>query len=46
MYARDDVVTLPHIAGSTIETFARIADVVADNIARIQRGDEPVHRVI
>ena len=46
MYSRDDVVTLPHIAGSTIETFARIADVVADNIARIQRGDEPVHRVV
>ena len=46
MYSRDDVVALPHIAGSTIETFARIADVVADNIARIQRGDELVHRVI
>ena len=46
MYARDDVVTLPHIAGSTIETFARIADVVAGNIARIQRGDEPLHRII
>ncbi len=46
MYSRDNVVTLPHIAGSTMETFARIADVVADNIARVQRGDEPVHRVI
>ncbi len=46
LYARDNIVTLPHIAGSTFETFARIADVVADNIARVLRGDEPVHRVI
>ena len=34
------------LAGSTIETFGRIANVVADNIARIRRGAEPAHRVI
>jgi len=39
LYARDDVVALPHIAGSTVESFARIADAVAGNIGRIMRGD-------
>lgn len=45
LYARDDVVTLPHVAGSTAETFARTADLVADNIARVLRGEAPLHRV-
>jgi phosphoglycerate dehydrogenase-like enzyme len=46
LFARDDVVTLPHTAGSTAESFARIAAVVADNVARVMRGDEPLHRII
>jgi len=46
LYSRDEVVTLPHVGGSTVETFARIAEVVAENLARILRGDEPRFRVI
>ena len=45
LYGRDDVVVLPHVAGTTEESFARIADVVADNTLRVERGDPPVHRV-
>ncbi len=45
LFARDDVVTLPHVAGSTVESFGRIATVVCENIARIERGEEPLHRV-
>jgi phosphoglycerate dehydrogenase-like enzyme len=45
LYARDDVIVLPHVAGSTRESFARIADIVADNVARVRRGDELRFRV-
>jgi len=45
LYARDDVVALPHIAGSTEESFDRLADIVAGNVARLLRGEEPLHRV-
>jgi phosphoglycerate dehydrogenase-like enzyme len=45
LYARDDVVTLPHIGGSTRETFERLATLVAGNIARVLRGEPPLHRV-
>jgi phosphoglycerate dehydrogenase-like enzyme len=45
LYTRDNVVTLPHLGGSTRESFARIADVVAGNIARVMRGEEPLFRV-
>ncbi|ACY14242.1 2-hydroxyacid dehydrogenase [Haliangium ochraceum] len=45
LYARPDVVALPHIAGSTRESFARIADIVVENIARLRRGEELRHRV-
>jgi phosphoglycerate dehydrogenase-like enzyme len=45
LFARDDVVTLPHVAGSTQEAFDRIADIVCENVRRVLRGDEPLHRV-
>ena len=45
LFSRDDVVTLPHVAGATVESFARIADIVAENIKRVMRGDEPLYRV-
>jgi phosphoglycerate dehydrogenase-like enzyme len=45
LYARDDVVTLPHVAGSTVEAFGRIADIVVENVARVQSGLEPLHRI-
>ncbi len=45
LYARDDVIVLPHIAGSTDESFARIADIVAGNIAALVRHEPFSHRV-
>ena len=44
-FARDNVVTLPHIGGSTQEAFQRIARVVAENVRRLQRGEELLHRI-
>lgn len=45
LYARPDVVTLPHIGGSTAEAFARIADIVAGNVGRLLRGEPLLHRI-
>ncbi len=45
LFARDDVVALPHVAGSTEESFARIATVVARNVAALVRGEPLLHRV-
>ena len=44
LYARDDVVTLPHVAGSTQESFARIADIVCDNVLRLGTGSDLMNR--
>ncbi len=45
LFAREDVITLPHVGGSTRESFARIATAVVDNVERVLRGEEPRHRV-
>jgi phosphoglycerate dehydrogenase-like enzyme len=45
IYADPRVVALPHIGGSTIEAFGRIADVVIDNLGRLARGEPLRHRV-
>lgn len=45
LFLRDDVIALPHVAGSTDESFARIADIVAGNINRVMSGQEPLYRV-
>jgi len=45
LYAHPRVLVLPHLAGSTEESFDRIARVCADNILRVSRGEEPLHRV-
>jgi len=45
LYLDPRVVALPHVAGSTEEAFARIVDVVIDNVGRLARGDELRHRV-
>jgi phosphoglycerate dehydrogenase-like enzyme len=39
-------VTLPHIGGSTVEVFARVADLVAENIRRLLAGEELLHRIV
>ena len=45
LYARPNVVALPHVAGSTEEAFEAIADVVAFNVERLEAGEPLVHRV-
>jgi phosphoglycerate dehydrogenase-like enzyme len=45
LFARDDVVTLPHVAGSTREAFARVGAVLARNARAVLAGEPLVHRV-
>jgi phosphoglycerate dehydrogenase-like enzyme len=45
LYRDPRVIALPHVAGSTEEAFARIVDVVIENLARLQRGEPLLHRV-
>lgn len=45
LLGRDDVVTLPHVAGSTEEAFGRIADIVVENVRRVTAGEPLLHRV-
>jgi phosphoglycerate dehydrogenase-like enzyme len=45
LYADPRVLALPHVAGSTEEAFARIVDVIIENVGRLARGEPPVHRV-
>lgn len=45
LFAHPRVMVLPHVAGSTEEAFDAIARVCADNILRVARGDQPLHRV-
>jgi phosphoglycerate dehydrogenase-like enzyme len=46
LYARDDVMTLPHIGGSTVEVFSRVADLVVENIRRIGTGEPLLNRIV
>ena len=46
LFAREDVVTLPHVGGSTVEVFARVADLVVENIRRLLAGEELLHRIV
>jgi phosphoglycerate dehydrogenase-like enzyme len=46
LYQRDDVVTLPHVGGSTVEVFARVADLVVENIRRVAVGEPLLHRIV
>ncbi len=39
------VVVLPHVAGSTEESFGRIVDIVCDNVSRVGRGEPLLHRL-
>ncbi len=45
LYADPRVIGLPHVAGSTVEAFARIADVVVGNLDRLARGEPLLHRM-
>jgi phosphoglycerate dehydrogenase-like enzyme len=45
LYADPRVVALPHLGGSTVEAFDRIADLVLDNLGRLVRGEPLRHRI-
>jgi len=45
LYARPNVIALPHIAGSTDESFRRIADIVCSNVHLVLDGKVPKHIV-
>ena len=45
LYADPRVVALPHVAGSTVESFSRIADIVVDNVRRLETGEPLLHRI-
>ena len=45
LYADPRVVALPHVAGSTDESFSRIVDVVIENLSRLSRGDQLLNRI-
>jgi phosphoglycerate dehydrogenase-like enzyme len=46
LFEHPKVVVLPHVAGSTEEAFGRIADVVVENVRRIERGEPLLHRLV
>lgn len=45
LYAHPEVITLPHVAGSTEESLDRIAALVAENVRRLKAGAPLLHRV-
>jgi glyoxylate reductase len=45
LVARDDVVLLPHIGSATEETRLAMARIACGEIARVLRGEPPLHRV-
>ncbi len=45
LFAREDVVALPHIAGSTHQAFGRIADIIVANLARLAAGEPLLNRI-
>jgi phosphoglycerate dehydrogenase-like enzyme len=45
LFARDEIVVTPHVAGSTEAAFDRIAAIVAKNVAALHRGEPFVHRI-
>lgn len=46
LFRRDDVITLPHLGGSTVEVFGVVAGLVAENIRRMMAGEELLNRVV
>jgi len=45
LYADPRVIALPHMGGSTHESFTRITDVVIGNLERLDRGEPLLHLV-
>jgi phosphoglycerate dehydrogenase-like enzyme len=45
LFALDNVVLTPHVAGSTYETSRRRGAAAAENVQRVAKGDEPLYVV-
>lgn len=45
LFARDDVIALPHIAGSTLDAYERLSSIVAQNIRAVLSGEPLIHHV-
>jgi len=45
LFAKGDVLTLPHVASCTDESFDRTVAVVIENLERLLRGDPLLHRI-
>jgi phosphoglycerate dehydrogenase-like enzyme len=45
LYADPRVIALPHVGGSTVEAFGRLAEIVIENLRRLERGEPLLHRV-
>jgi phosphoglycerate dehydrogenase-like enzyme len=41
-----NVIATPHVGGVTESSFGIIAEVIAENIERLRRGQSPLHRVV
>ncbi len=41
-----NVIATPHVGGVTESSFGMIADVIAENIERLRRGQSPLHRAV
>jgi phosphoglycerate dehydrogenase-like enzyme len=46
LFQRDDVVTLPHVGGSSAESFARLAEHIAGNLQRLRDGEPLRCRIV
>jgi phosphoglycerate dehydrogenase-like enzyme len=46
LFAREDVVVLPHLGGSTLEVFDRVADLTVENVRRLTAGEPLLQRIV
>ena len=46
LFAREDVVVLPHLGGSTVEVFNRVADLTVENVRRLSAGEPLLQRIV
>lgn len=46
LFQRDNVVTLPHIGGSSAESFARLADHIGENLRRLREAEPLRCRIV
>ena len=45
LWGMEEVYVMPHVSGAFRDYYAKVADLVRENLSRIERGDAPVNRV-